>query len=129
MYDLVINNATLPDGRTGLDIAVKNKKIAAVESGITAQAQRQIDAQGYLVTQPFIDSHFHMDSTLSLGEPRLNMSGTLLEGIQLWTELKPHLTKEHIQKRARKLCAIGPLLAAPWQSAVMLIYVTIAYLQ
>ena len=104
MYDLLVNNATLPDGRVGMDIAVKDKKITAIESNISAQAKIQIDAQGYLVSPPFVDSHFHLDSTLSLGEPRLNMSGTLLEGIALWTELKPHLTKEHIQKRARKLC-------------------------
>ena len=33
-----------------------------------------------------------MDATLSLGLPRLNQSGTLLEGIALWGELKPLLT-------------------------------------
>ena len=104
MYDLLVKNTTLPDGRVGIDIAVKDKKITAIEPNITAEAKTQIDAQGYLVSPPFVDSHFHLDSTLSLGEPRLNMSGTLLEGIALWTELKPHLTKEHIQKRARKLC-------------------------
>ena len=104
MYDLLVKNASLPDARAGIDIAVRDKKIAAIEANITAQAKTQIDAQGYLVSPPFVDSHFHLDSTLSLGEPRLNMSGTLLEGIQLWTELKLHLTKEHIQKRARKLC-------------------------
>jgi len=44
---------------------------------------------GYLVSPPFVDAHFHMDATLSLGLPRLNQSGTLLEGIALWGELKP----------------------------------------
>ena len=45
-----------------------------------------------------------MDATLSYGLPRVNKSGTLLEGIQLWGELKPSLTKESIKNRARKLC-------------------------
>jgi cytosine deaminase len=45
-----------------------------------------------------------MDSTLSLGLPRLNESGTLLEGIALWGELKPNLTIEAIYERAKKLC-------------------------
>jgi cytosine deaminase len=45
-----------------------------------------------------------MDSTLSLGRPRLNESGTLLEGIQLWSELKPHLTVEAIKARALEFC-------------------------
>jgi cytosine deaminase len=57
-----------------------------------------------LATPPFVDSHFHMDSTLSYGQPRVNASGTLLEGIELWGELKPHLTVENIKARARELC-------------------------
>jgi hypothetical protein len=31
MLDLLITNATLPDGRTGMSIAVQNGKITAVE--------------------------------------------------------------------------------------------------
>ncbi|HVJ32263.1 MAG TPA: amidohydrolase family protein [Terriglobia bacterium] len=104
MFDLLLRGATLPDGRTGIDIGVKDGKIAAVETKIAASAGQEIDAAGHLVTPPFVDSHFHMDSTLSLGQPRLNESGTLLEGIQLWSELKPHLTVEAIKSRARELC-------------------------
>ncbi len=104
MFDLLLRGATLPDGRTGIDIGIKDGRIAAVEPTIAAEAGREIDARGRLVTPPFVDSHFHMDSTLSLGQPRLNESGTLLEGIQLWSELKPHLTVEVIKGRARELC-------------------------
>ena len=50
------------------------------------------------------DSHFHMDATLSYGLPRINKSGTLLEGISLWGELKKDLTADAIKERARKLC-------------------------
>ncbi|MCU0591208.1 MAG: amidohydrolase family protein [Desulfobacterales bacterium] len=71
---------------------------------IDARARKEIDAAGCLVTPPFVDSHFHMDSALSFGQPRVNRSGTLLEGIQLWGDLKPQLTVESIQARARKLC-------------------------
>src|SRR3954454_8299729 len=91
-FDLLVKNATLPDGRAGQDIAVSNGRIAAVGRDIAAEAGRVIDAAGRLVTPPFVDCHFHMDATLSLGIPRLNRSGTLLEGIQLWNELKPQLT-------------------------------------
>jgi len=104
MFDLILRGANLPDGRTGIDIGIKDKRIIAVETNIAGTAAREIDAKGRLVTPPFIDSHFHMDSTLSLGQPRLNESGTLLEGIQLWSELKPHLTVEAIKRRARELC-------------------------
>jgi cytosine/creatinine deaminase len=104
MLDLILRGATLPDGREGQDIAVAGGRIAEVASRIEAAALREIDARGRLVTPPFVDAHFHMDSTLSLGRPRLNESGTLLEGIQLWSELKPHLTVEALKARALEFC-------------------------
>jgi cytosine deaminase len=104
MLDLVIRNANLPDGRRGYDIAVQDRRVKELAPAIGAHARREIDADGCLVTPPFVDSHFHMDSALSYGRPRVNRSGTLLEGIQLWGELKPQLTVEAIKARARKLC-------------------------
>jgi cytosine/creatinine deaminase len=48
-----------------------------------------------------------MDATLSLGLPRLNESGTLLEGIALWGELKPLLTPEAVIERALRYCDLA----------------------
>ncbi|MFK7938504.1 MAG: amidohydrolase family protein [Roseovarius sp.] len=107
MFDLILRNATLPDGRTGMDIACKDGVIAAVEPGITAEAAEAIDAEGCLVTPPFVDPHFHMDATLSLGRPRMNVSGTLLEGIALWGELKPLQTVDEIVERALRYCDLA----------------------
>jgi cytosine deaminase len=104
MLDLLIRNANLPDGRKGVDIAVANGCIVEVGPNLDAKAQREIDATDRLASPPFVDSHFHLDSTLSYGQPRVNASGTLLEGIELWGELKPHLTVEHIKARAKQLC-------------------------
>ncbi len=100
MFDLVVKNASLPDGRTGMDIACQSGRIAAIEIGITAEAGETIDANGWLVAPPFIDPHFHMDATLSLGTPKLNVSGTLLEGIALWGELKSLQSVDDIIERA-----------------------------
>ncbi|HEY1044205.1 MAG TPA: amidohydrolase family protein [Telluria sp.] len=102
--DLVIRNATLPDGRTGIDIAVRSGRIVAVEAHSSATGQREIDVQGDLVSPPFVDAHFHMDATLSYGLPRVNASGTLLEGIALWSELKPELTQQALVERAMQYC-------------------------
>ena len=99
MFDLIIRNANLPDGRKGLDIAVQGDRIAAIAPRIEAEGP-EIDATGRLVSPPFIDPHFHMDATLSLGLPRMNRSGTLLEGIALWGELRPLLTREALVERA-----------------------------
>ncbi|HKP23488.1 MAG TPA: amidohydrolase family protein [Dongiaceae bacterium] len=104
MLDLIIRGANLPDGRQGMDIGIQGGKIASVEPALKASAGQEIDAKGRLVTPPFVDAHFHMDATLSLGLPRLNQSGTLLEGIALWGELKPLLTQEAIAERALAYC-------------------------
>jgi cytosine deaminase len=104
MLDLIVRNANLPDGRTGIDIAIANGLIAEVAAELDATGRWEIDATGRLVSPPFVDSHFHLDSTLTYGRPRVNASGTLLEGIALWGELKPDLTVEDIKARAIKLC-------------------------
>ncbi|TWI64436.1 cytosine deaminase [Pseudoduganella lurida] len=102
--DIVLRNAALPDGRTGIDIAVADGRIAAVGERLPVQGAREIDAAGDLVTPPFVDAHFHMDATLSYGLPRVNDSGTLLEGIALWGELKPQLTQDALVQRALDYC-------------------------
>ncbi len=104
MLDLMLRNATLPDGRVGIDIGIEHGRIAALQPHLPAQAGREIDCAGQLVTPPFVDAHFHMDSTLSYGLPRVNRSGTLLEGIALWGELKPLLTQEDLVERALAYC-------------------------
>ncbi len=104
MLDLLLHNATLPDGRSPMAIAVRDGRIVDVAPVIDAPARETIDAQGLLLSPPFIDAHFHMDSTLSYGMPRVNQSGTLLEGIALWGELKPTLTQEAVVERALAYC-------------------------
>ena len=106
-FDLIVKNGNLPDGRENIDIACAGGRIAAIEPGIAAEAGRIIDATGRLVSPPFVDCHFHMDATLSLGTPRLNQSGTLLEGIALWGELKPLLTPEAVMERALRYCDLA----------------------
>jgi cytosine/creatinine deaminase len=104
VLDLLIKNATLPDGRVDISIAVQGANIADVAKGLSAPATTVIDAKGQLVTPPFVDAHFHMDATLSFGLPRVNESGTLLEGIALWGELKPQLTQDAVIERALAYC-------------------------
>lgn len=107
MFELLVKNATLPDGRSGIDIGCNKGKIVALENGISAEAKDTIDAKGWLVAPPFVDPHFHMDATLSLGNPRMNVSGTLLEGIALWGELKKLQSIEDIVERALKYCDLA----------------------
>jgi cytosine deaminase len=104
MLDLLITNATLPDGRTDMSIAVEGGRIREATPGLLAPANETVDAAGLLLTPHFCDPHFHMDATLSYGLPRVNESGTLLEGIALWGELKPLLKAEDMIERALAYC-------------------------
>ncbi len=102
-FDLIVKGGLLPDGRQA-DVAIAKGRIAAVEPGIAGDAREVIDATGKLVSPPLIDCHFHMDATLSYGTPRVNASGTLLEGIALWGELKRIQSREDIVARALDYC-------------------------
>src|SRR5688500_2896274 len=104
MLDLLVTNASLPDGRTGMAVAVQGGRILEVTTGLQAPAAETLDAGGYLLAPPFCDPHFHMDATLSYGLPRVNESGTLLEGIAVWGELKPMLKAEDMIARALAYC-------------------------
>jgi len=103
MFDLIIRNAKLTDAHDLVDIGIAGDTIIEIKVALAGETGGEIDAAGQLVIPPFVDSHFHMDATLSLGQPRLNTSGTLLEGIKIWGELKPDLTAEALKKRALQL--------------------------
>jgi cytosine deaminase len=102
--DLLIRDVALPDGRSGMDVLVADGRIVEVAQRVEAEVRETIDGGGYLLSPPFVDAHFHMDSALTYGQPRVNRSGTLLEGIALWGELKPSLTQEAIVERAMAYC-------------------------
>lgn len=110
---LVVRDVKTPDG-DHIDLLIANGVIRRRSpSGaqdllmdLTPEARgmaRFFEGGGALISTPFVDAHFHLDATLSLGRPRLNHSGTLLEGIQIWAEQKPSLTEEDVTLRAREL--------------------------
>jgi cytosine/creatinine deaminase len=102
---LIVRNATLPDGRSSIDVLTDAGRITAIGVDLPVPAGAEaIEAEGQLLSPPFVDAHFHMDATLSFGLPRVNASGTLLEGIALWGELKPQLTQQALVERALQYC-------------------------
>ena len=102
-FDILVTGGTLTDG-TVADIGIRGDRIAAVGSLAGSTAGEVIDATGDLVSPPLVDPHFHMDATLSYGTPRINASGTLLEGIGLWGELKQIATVDEMISRALDYC-------------------------
>jgi cytosine deaminase len=100
MADLILKHCRLHRGSHPVDIAIHGGRIASIESQLQDDGTRTIDCEGLLVTPPFVESHIHLDSVLTAGQPRFNASGTLFEGIQLWGERKASLTREDVQARA-----------------------------
>ncbi len=117
-YDLIIRNGRLldlshlgnsessPDEQNCdtrpelTDIAIGDRRILALGPNLPGHAQQIIDAQGHLVGPPFVESHIHLDSVLTAGEPRWNQSGTLFEGIEIWGDRKRALTTADVKARA-----------------------------
>lgn len=83
-----------------VDILIENGRITAIENHLPQQVKSEIQLNGNLISPPFVESHIHLDSALTAGEPRFNQSGTLFEGIQIWGERKQHLTLADVKKRA-----------------------------
>ncbi len=102
---MLVRQARLLDLPEPQDLLVLDGRIAAIGHNLTVPAGGlTVEAAGLLLSPPFVDAHFHMDATLSHGLPRVNASGTLLEGIALWGELKPQLTHEALVERALAYC-------------------------
>ena len=97
-----IINARLRN-REGLhDLHLEHGRIASITAQTTVPALQtdDLDAAGNLVIPPFVEPHIHLDATLTAGEPRWNMSGTLFEGIECWGERKATITFADTKARA-----------------------------
>ena len=106
---MIIKNASLR-GQTGLwNITIENGKFKDITQDKVKDTENTLDVNGSLVLPPFIEPHIHLDTTLTAGEPEWNLSGTLFEGIQRWSERKESLTIEDVKTRSKK--------AIKWQIA------------
>jgi cytosine deaminase len=85
-----------------VDIGIRGETIATIAPHIEGKADQEIDAHGCLMSPPFVESHIHLDSALTAGQPRWNQSGTLFEGIEIWRERKQSLTIAEVKERALK---------------------------
>lgn len=104
-WDLLLRRCRLLNttgSESEVDIGIVDGKIAAIALHLTEPCQLELDIQGKLVSPPFVESHIHLDSALTAGEPRWNQSGTLFEGIEIWGERKQSLTLEDLKNRAKE---------------------------
>ncbi|AUG99583.1 cytosine deaminase [Pectobacteriaceae bacterium CE70] len=95
-------NASLRHQQGFHTLRLQNGLIVAIEpqTGRLAPESDAIDANGQLVIPPLVEPHIHLDATLTAGEPEWNMSGTLFEGIERWSQRKATMTHNDIKQRA-----------------------------
>lgn len=99
-YELLIRHARLHRHQGLIDLAIQDGRFVRIAPDLAAAtAAREIDAAGKLISPPFIDAHVHLDAVLTVGQPRYNTTGTLLEGIEIWSERKPTLSREDVRQR------------------------------
>lgn len=101
---MLIKNALIENSTESKDIRIENGIFTEIETALPAKENEEvIDATGKLVLPPFIESHVHLDTCLTAGEPKWNMSGTLFEGIETWALRKETLTKQDVKTRVNKV--------------------------
>ena len=102
-YDVILRQGLLlrsPETIEQVDLGIKDGQITAIAAQIPETASQEFNCENQLISPPFVESHIHLDSALTAGEPRFNQSGTLFEGIKIWEERKQQLTLEDVKRRA-----------------------------
>ena len=100
---MLFKNALIENSTEARDIRVENGVIREIGHLEENQAEQVVDLQNKLVLPPFIESHVHLDTCLTAGDPVWNMSGTLFEGIECWSKRKEKLSEEDISERVNKV--------------------------
>lgn len=97
---MLIKNVHIENDPEVKDVRIENGIFKAIGKNLEASGDEVIDANGKLLLPPFIDSHVHLDATLTAGDPEWNETGTLFDGIRIWSERKQTLTKKETKERA-----------------------------
>lgn len=97
---MLIKNVHIENDPEVKDVRIENGIFKAIGKNLEASDDVVIDANGKLLLPPFIDSHVHLDATLTAGDPEWNETGTLFDGIRIWSERKQTLTKKETKERA-----------------------------
>lgn len=99
---MLIKNVHIESNDQVQDIRIEDGRFVAIEETIDARdGERVIDGAGELLLPPLIDSHVHLDATRTAGQPEWNETGTLFDGIRIWSERRKTLTKADVKQRAK----------------------------
>ena len=111
---MLVKNIFIENSTEAKDIRVTDGKFEEIAQNLTPrEGEEVVDGAGKLAIPPFIESHVHLDTCLTAGDPVWNLSGTLFEGIECWSKRKEKLSKEDVKKSASAApCACRPRTAS-----------------
>ena len=100
---MLLKNVHVDNHEEVVDVRILNGKFSEIKANLAPHdGEEVIDGKENLLLPPFVDSHVHLDATLTAGQPEWNETGTLFDGIRIWSERKQDLTKEDVKSRAQK---------------------------
>ena len=100
---MLLKNVHVDNHEEVVDVRILNGKFSEIKANLAPHdGEEVIDGKDNLLLPPFVDSHVHLDATLTAGQPEWNETGTLFDGIRIWSERKQDLTKEDVKSRAKK---------------------------
>ena len=100
---MLLKNVHVDNHEEVVDVRILNGNFSEIKANLTPHdGEEVIDGKENLLLPPFVDSHVHLDATLTAGQPEWNETGTLFDGIRIWSERKQDLTKEDVKSRAKK---------------------------
>lgn len=98
---MLIKNVRIENAETASDVRITDGMFCEIGQNLNAADKEEVlEGNGGLMLPPFIDCHVHLDTCLSLDDTGPNLTGTLFEGIRLWSGYRKNLTKDEVQKRA-----------------------------
>ncbi len=100
---MLIKNVHIENAEQTSDVKIEDGKFVKIAPSIEPTDDEQvIDATNKLLLPPFVDPHVHLDATQTAGDPEWNQSGTLFDGIRIWSERKKKLTIDDVRPVPRK---------------------------
>lgn len=98
---MLIQNVHIENNEQTSDVRIEDGVFTTIDFRLEPrEGETIIDGAGALLIPPFVDSHVHLDATLTAGQPEWNETGTLFDGIRIWSERKQSLTREDVLERA-----------------------------
>ncbi|GKT03544.1 cytosine deaminase [Furfurilactobacillus sp. WILCCON 0119] len=99
---MLIQQALINNQQEPCDLRIEDGQFTAIDHHIEPRdGETIINADHKLLLPPLVDPHVHLDATQTAGDPEWNQSGTLFDGIRIWSERKKTLTVDDVKERAK----------------------------